>query len=455
MSDYDFLFKVIVVGDGAVGKTALVIRFSEGRFQDHYKMTIGVDFAIKMVEIGGKKVKLQIWDTGGQERFSYIRPLYYKGAMGVIYVFDITNRQSFDNVEKWRKEVTDYCGGIPALLVANKCDLPDKAVTVDEANTMGTRVNGPFYEASAKTGDQVDNLFTTLAKILMQQEGGVTVPLALRASAPAPRPAPVAGPAPIAGPAPRPAPIAAPSFKPAPSPAPLATPSFKPAPTPAPRAGSAPAAAPAFKPVAPTPKPVQIPAPTPKPAPRAAPAPVIKSTPPPTTKDTLEEALAFLNEPSESEPQAAPAPRAAPAPAPVYKASAPAPAAKAAPAPYAVPEPAPVEIPQPDFQSSYPSAPAPPPFTSKPAPAPAPEPAASSFTPFVSTSAPKESSTFIPFLASAPQSKSSSKSPSPKPLIESPKMPAAAQGKVCPNCKKTVSERWAFCTFCGFKIKAK
>jgi len=165
MSDYDYLFKVIVVGDGAVGKTALVIRFSEGRFQDHYKMTIGVDFAIKMVEIAGKKVKLQIWDTGGQERFSYIRPLYYKGAMGVIYVFDITNRQSFDNVEKWRKEVTDYCGGIPALLVANKCDLPDKAVTEDEATEMGVRVNGPFYQASAKTGDNVDDLFTSLAKI--------------------------------------------------------------------------------------------------------------------------------------------------------------------------------------------------------------------------------------------------------------------------------------------------
>ena len=70
MSDYDFLFKVIVVGDGAVGKTALTIRFSEGRFQDHYKMTIGVDFAIKMIEIDGRRVKLQIWDTGGQERFS-------------------------------------------------------------------------------------------------------------------------------------------------------------------------------------------------------------------------------------------------------------------------------------------------------------------------------------------------------------------------------------------------
>jgi len=443
MSDYDFLFKVIVVGDGAVGKTALVIRFSEGRFQDHYKMTIGVDFAIKMVEIGGKKVKLQIWDTGGQERFSYIRPLYYKGAMGVIYVFDITNRQSFDNVEKWRKEVTDYCGGIPALLVANKCDLPDKAVTVDEATTMGVHVNGPFYEASAKTGDQVDNLFTALAKILMQQEGGATVPLALRPSTAAPKPAPVAGPAPIAGPAPRPAPVAAPSFKPAPTPAPrpapapLAAPSFKPAPKSAP----APMAS----------KPVTIPAPAPKPAaapafkPAAAPAP--KAAPaPPATKDTLEEALAFLNEPGEPELQAAPAP---------------APKAAPAPAPYSVPEPAPVEIPQPDYQPSYSSAPAPPPFTSKPQPAPAPEPAPSSFTPFASTSAPRES-TFIPFIPSAPQSKSqtaaksSSKAPvapSPKPLIEAPKTPAATLSRICPNCKKSVADRWKFCTACGFKLK--
>jgi small GTP-binding protein len=436
MSDYDFLFKVIVVGDGAVGKTALVIRFSEGRFQDHYKMTIGVDFAIKMVEIGGKKVKLQIWDTGGQERFSYIRPLYYKGAMGVIYVFDITNRQSFDNVEKWRKEVTDYCAGIPALLVANKCDLPDKAVTVDEANAMGVRVNGPFYEASAKTGDKVDDLFTSLARILMQQEGGATVPLALRASTQAPKPA--AAPAHVAGPAPRPmpspAPVAAPTFKPAAAPAPKSAPAPKPvtipaakpvaAPAPKPVPASKPAAAPAFKPVA-------------APAPKAAPAP-------PASKDTLEEALAFLNEPGEPETLKAPAP-----------------APKAAPAPYSVPEPTPVEIPQPEYQPSYSSEPAPPPFTSRPQPAPAPEPTPSSFTPFAGSSTPKES-TFIPFLASTPQSKSqpasksSSKAPSapsPKPLIEAPKTPAAPQGRACPNCGKFVSDRWKYCTYCGNVLK--
>ncbi|NVM56376.1 MAG: GTP-binding protein, partial [Candidatus Helarchaeota archaeon] len=185
MSDYDYLFKVIVVGDGAVGKTALTIRFAEGRFQDHYKMTIGVDFAIKMVQVGGKKVKLQIWDTGGQERFSYIRPLYYKGAMGCVFVFDITNRSSFEHITKWQKEVADYCTNVPALLVANKCDLPDKAVTGSEAQQMASHLGGPYYEASAKTGDNVNDLFTTLAQILIQQEG-------VAVAAPAPAPAPVA-----------------------------------------------------------------------------------------------------------------------------------------------------------------------------------------------------------------------------------------------------------------------
>ena len=127
MSEYDYLFKVIVVGDGAVGKTAITIRFAEGRFEEHYKMTIGVDFAIKLIQVAGYKVKLQVWDTGGQERFSYIRPLYYKGAMAALAIFDLTNRESYDNLPKWFQEVADNCGAIPLMLVGNKVDLPRSA----------------------------------------------------------------------------------------------------------------------------------------------------------------------------------------------------------------------------------------------------------------------------------------------------------------------------------------
>ena len=391
MSDYDYLFKVIVVGDGAVGKTALTIRFSEGRFQDHYKMTIGVDFAIKLVEINGKKVKLQIWDTGGQERFSYIRPLYYKGAMSCIYVFDITNRSSYDHLNKWYKEVSDYCGGIPALLVANKCDLPDKAVTVNEAQQMAAQLGGPFYEASAKTGNNVDDLFTTLAKILIAQEGMG-----------APTPAPVAR-APTPPPAPRPAPVIAP--------------------------------------------------PPPPPAPRPAPAP-IRAVPVagPAQKDSLEEALSFLSS-SEEEPAPiytpppAPAPRVTPVPVPE-----PEPVYTPEPEPYIAPEPAPFTAYTPPADPVPASAPAaaPSPFTSfltTAAPQETHQPSA--FIPFIPEApAAKPKPAIKPVPATPSQPVTLEVAPKPAPTSQAP-------GQACPNCGKIISPRWLYCTHCGFKLRDK
>ena len=104
--DYNYLFKNIVVGDGGCGKTAIATRFSQGYFLEQYKLTIGVEFFVKTITIkDGIKVKLQIWDTGGQERFQYVRPLYYRGAMGAILLFDLTNRESFDHIPRWMEEV--------------------------------------------------------------------------------------------------------------------------------------------------------------------------------------------------------------------------------------------------------------------------------------------------------------------------------------------------------------
>ncbi|MHA1341124.1 MAG: GTP-binding protein [Promethearchaeota archaeon] len=173
--DYDYLFKCICVGDGGCGKTALVIRFSQGYFEQNYRLTIGVEFAIKTIEIPevGKKVKLQIWDTGGQERFQYVRPLYYRGAMGAIVLFDLTNRESFDHIPKWIEEVRTNAGDIPMLLVGNKKDLVDeRQISREEAEELAKELNMYYIESSAKDGTGVGDVFAILSCLMM----GVEVP---------------------------------------------------------------------------------------------------------------------------------------------------------------------------------------------------------------------------------------------------------------------------------------
>jgi len=169
--DYDFLFKSVVVGDGGSGKTAVVVRFSQGFFQENYKLTIGVEFAVKTININNYNVKLQIWDTGGQERFRYVRPLYYKGSMGCIILFDLTNRESFDHVPKWLEEVKKESGNIPILLVGNKSDLiNERAVSLDEALQISKDLNMFYVESSAKNGKGVGDVFAILSLLMIGED---------------------------------------------------------------------------------------------------------------------------------------------------------------------------------------------------------------------------------------------------------------------------------------------
>jgi len=171
--EYDFLFKSIVVGDGGVGKTALTLRFSKGFFTEDYKMTIGVDFHVKTITIntdeGPLRCKLQIWDTGGQERFSSIRPMYYRGSLGALLIFDVTSYESFEHLPQWIEEVrANVKNEIPLLLVGNKSDLIDqRQVNIEEINDFTRKFNLYYMETSAKTGEGVGDCFYILACLMV------------------------------------------------------------------------------------------------------------------------------------------------------------------------------------------------------------------------------------------------------------------------------------------------
>ncbi|CAB4252482.1 similar to Saccharomyces cerevisiae YFL038C YPT1 Rab family GTPase, involved in the ER-to-Golgi step of the secretory pathway [Maudiozyma barnettii] len=165
-SEYDYLFKLLLIGNSGVGKSCLLLRFSDDTYSNDYISTIGVDFKIKTVELEGKTVKLQIWDTAGQERFRTITSSYYRGSHGIIIVYDITDQESFNGVKMWLQEIDRYATStVLKLLVGNKCDLTDKRVVeFDVAKEFAEANNMPFLETSALDSTNVEEAFLTMAK---------------------------------------------------------------------------------------------------------------------------------------------------------------------------------------------------------------------------------------------------------------------------------------------------
>jgi len=164
--DYDYLFKLLLIGNSSVGKSSLLLRFSDNVFNEAFLPTIGVDFKIRTFDLGGKTAKLQIWDTAGQERFKTITKAYYKGAHGIILVYDITDEQSFKDLENWQNEVEKHAStNVVRLLVGNKCDLDkDRRVTFEQGKNLAAQLGIKFVETSAKTSTNVEETFYTLAK---------------------------------------------------------------------------------------------------------------------------------------------------------------------------------------------------------------------------------------------------------------------------------------------------
>jgi len=164
-----YIFKVIVVGDASVGKTSLTLRYTQDYFSENYIVTIGVNFLKKTIQMDNMDIVLDIWDTGGQERFAYIRASYFKGAAGAIICYDITNKKSFDDLPKWLNEVDKYCEAVPMVLVGTKKDLKDqRQVSVEEGKAFAEAYGMKFFETSAKTGENVEELFNTLAKMMVE-----------------------------------------------------------------------------------------------------------------------------------------------------------------------------------------------------------------------------------------------------------------------------------------------
>lgn len=165
---YTHIAKAVVVGDAAVGKTSLLIRYVKGLFNPTYVLTIGVAFHVKDVVVGENVLRVQIWDTGGQERFGPIRQLYYRGAKGVLMVYDRSNPDSFERVDYWLKEVKRGCGDVPLVLIANKSDLPEKVKSA-EGRKKAEEHSMVFVETSAKDDTNVDLAFSELSNLILNR----------------------------------------------------------------------------------------------------------------------------------------------------------------------------------------------------------------------------------------------------------------------------------------------
>ncbi|VBB19039.1 ras-related protein RABB1b [Yasminevirus sp. GU-2018] len=175
---YDYLFKCIVVGDSGVGKSSLLLQFTDKRFNNTHDLTIGVEFGAKTVFVKDRCVKLQVWDTAGQESFRSITRSYYRDACIALLVYDTTNMSSFNSIAKWLEEIRTMANSPQIILVGNKNDLEHKRQVMTEVASSFAKNNGlMFIETSAKNANNVDYAFLSMAEktVTMIEKGEIVV----------------------------------------------------------------------------------------------------------------------------------------------------------------------------------------------------------------------------------------------------------------------------------------
>ena len=170
--DTNHTFKILTIGESGVGKTCILRRFVENKFLKNHLATIGIDFKTKSITVQGIQIKLKIWDTAGQERFRNITNQYYKGADGIVLVFDVTDQNSFDKIREWMNQITvnTSSNDIGLVLLGNKCDAEPRVIQKSDGEKMAEELGVKYFETSAMNGTNISESFQFLAEEILKKK---------------------------------------------------------------------------------------------------------------------------------------------------------------------------------------------------------------------------------------------------------------------------------------------